>query len=247
MSTLYDRQTIERLIDEGMVPRWQRDRYETFHDALVDDASPFPCYFATRAHLAGDLRYGFPAGADTAVGRDQTGDLLASFLDVAPTIDGVTSLAVLFEPPTGDRSPAWYKRQFWGLLQHLHDHDPAPWPDGCPADPADPEFAFCFAGEPIFVVARAPFYERRRSRHTPHGLEVTIQPRSVFDGIEAETPAGDLARSVIRDRLESYDEVDQHPDIGDYGDEETREWKQYMLPETNAESTARFPVEIEVD
>ncbi len=33
-----------------------------------------------------------------------------------------------------------------------------------------------------------------------------------------------------------------HPDAGDFVDPRTREWKQYMLPETNAESVARCPL-----
>jgi len=33
-----------------------------------------------------------------------------------------------------------------------------------------------------------------------------------------------------------------HPDIGDYGAENSHEWKQYILPETNEESVMRCPI-----
>ncbi|PSP42965.1 hypothetical protein BRC68_09520, partial [Halobacteriales archaeon QH_6_64_20] len=46
----------------------------------------------------------------------------------------------------------------------------------------------------------------------------------------------------IRDRLREYDSVPRHPDSGDYADPRRHEWKQYMLPETNAESVARCPL-----
>ena len=53
---------------------------------------------------------------------------------------------------------------------------------------------------------------------------------------------GQRARSTIRYRLAAYDDIPRHPDSGDYADPRRREWKQYMLPETNAESVARCPL-----
>jgi FPC/CPF motif-containing protein YcgG len=45
--------------------------------------------------------------------------------------------------------------------------------------------------------------------------------------------------------LADYDDVDPHPDIGDYGDPATREWKQYLPPTSNDESLGEFPFEID--
>lgn len=51
--------------------------------------------------------------------------------------------------------------------------------------------------------------------------------------LERQLDRGDL-------RLAAYDDVPMHPDTGDFADPRAREWKQYMLPETNEESVARF-------
>ncbi len=94
----------------------------------------------------------------------------------------------------------------------------------------------------MFVVARTPAYERRHSRYTPHGLELTVQPRWVFDGLGGDTEAGQRARRIIREQLADYDDVPRHPDIGDYGDPDVHEWEQYVLPDSNDERFDEFPV-----
>ena len=152
---------------------------------------------------------------------------------------------VFFEPPDGGRSEAEYRDRFWSVLEFLHHRDPEPWPKTVPANPDDPEWEFCFAAEPLFVVGRAPFYGDRQSRHTPHGLEMTFQPRGTLEDITGDTPEGQKARTAIRARLADYDDVDPHPDIGDYGDPATREWKQYLPPTSNEESLDEFPFEID--
>ena len=148
----------------------------------------------------------------------------------------------MFEPSTDEQPAETYKRQFWDLLKDLGGRDPEPWPETVPRDPGHPKWRYCFAGEPVFIVARAPFYEARRSRYTPHGLEITIQPAGVFEGLSGMTDKGQKARSTIRDRLADYDAIPKHPDSGDYSDPRRYEWKQYMLPETNDESIARCPL-----
>ena len=81
----------------------------------------------------------------------------------------------------------------------------------------------------MFPTCRAPFYEERRSRYCPVGLEITFQPRSLFDGITADTEAGRTARETIQSRMGEYDGVCPHADLGDWG--ESHEWKQYLLPD----------------
>lgn len=244
MSDPLTRERVERRIDEGRLAPWKERRYRTFHGELVDESPAFPCFFAVDAHEAGDLRYLFAEAPGSAAG-ESVADGLRAYLDRAPDIADITSLVVLFEPPEGDPTVEWYERQFWALLESLHDHDPEPWPGSVPSDPEDPEWAFSFAGTPLFLVARAPCYEARRSRHTPHGLEVTVQPRWVFDGLGADTERGREARRIIRERLEDYDGVPPHPDIGAYGDEDSREWRQYFLPRGDGDRRASFPFEVE--
>ena len=53
-----------------------------------------------------------------------------------------------------------------------------------------------------------------------------------------------MCSSDLRDRLNDYDDVDLHPDIGDYADPDSREWKQYFLPKSGGDSIDEFPFEI---
>ncbi|UPW00749.1 YqcI/YcgG family protein [Halorussus gelatinilyticus] len=237
------RTRIESAIRENDLAAWKAERYRAFHRTMTDEEAPFPCYFAVDAHRDGDLRYLFAPSATTETGKSVVADGLARYLDGARGIADITALAAFFESPDGDLSVADYRERVWDLLAALRRNDPEPWPDDVPADPDDPEWEFCYAGEPMFVVARAPAYDRRHSRHAPHGLELTVQPRWVFDGLGSDTEAGQQARAVIRERLDEYDNVPRHPAIGDYGDPDTREWKQYVLSDDNDETFEEFPVD----
>ena len=243
MTQLHTRADVELALERGGLAAWKERRYRAFHRTMTDDDAPFPCHFAADAHEDGNVRYLFAPSEDTDEGKAALADGLATYLDGARDIAGLTSMAVFFEPPSEDLSVEAYRDRFWGLLEHLHRHDPEPWPDGIPADPSDPEWAFCYAGEPVFAVARAPCYERRRSRHTPYGLEITVQPRWVFDGLGGDTEEGQRARRLIRERLAAYDDVPRHPDIGDYGAPGVHEWEQYVLPDDNEERPSGFPID----
>ena len=237
------RDAVETAIEAGRLGEWETRRYRAFDATMTDEESPFPCFFAVDAHEAGNLRYLFAPSAATDAGERTVAEGLAVYLDEAPDVASITSLAVFFEPPERELSVADYRDRFWDLLAGLRERDPEPWPDDVPTDPADPEWEFCFAGEPMFVVARAPCYDRRRSRYTPHGLELTVQPRWVFDGLGPDTKAGREARDRIRDRLAEYDAVPPHPDIGDYGAPGVHEWEQYALPDANDDRVDEFPVD----
>jgi uncharacterized protein len=238
---LWTRSGLEAAIERDELADWKATRYRAFHETMTDDEAPYPCYFAVEAEEEGLFRYAFPGSPDDPDARERLARALEAYLAGYESIGDLTSLVVLFEPP-GDQPPEAYKRQFWDVLEWLGENDPEPWPETVPTDSDHPKWRYCFAGEPLFLVARAPFYEARRSRHTAHGLEITIQPAGVFEGLSGMSDDGQRARSTIRNRLREYDDVSRHPDSGDYSDPRRREWKQYMLPETNEESVARCPL-----
>ncbi|MCH7659221.1 MAG: YqcI/YcgG family protein [Euryarchaeota archaeon] len=233
---------LEDAIERGELADWKETRYETFHGTMTDEDTPYPCYFAVEAEEDGLFRYVFPGAPNDDEARSRLVRALETYLNSYESIGEISSLVVLFEPPADEQPPETYKNQFWNLLEYLGEHDPKPWPETVPTDPDHPKWRYCFAGEPMFLVARAPFYRARRSRYTPHGLEITIQPAGVFEGLSGMEDGGQRARSTIRDRLEDYDGIPRHPDSGDYADPRKREWKQYMLPETNEESVSRCPL-----
>jgi FPC/CPF motif-containing protein YcgG len=49
------------------------------------------------------------------------------------------------------------------------------------------------------------------------------------------------ARQEVRKRLQKWDAITAHPDLGTYGDPENREWKQYFLPDENLAASAACP------
>lgn len=99
----------------------------------------------------------------------------------------------------------------------------------------------------MLVFASTPAYRRRGSRNMGNSLVLLFQPRRVFDGIEGGTPAGTRAREIIRARMEAWDGMEAHPDMGSYGDPSSHEWKQYFLPDDNAPVTGRCPFHAATD
>jgi FPC/CPF motif-containing protein YcgG len=238
-------------VDAGAAPAWVADHWQTFRSGLTGErnGTPFPCFFGAESVRQGDPLYtavSSMTGTDALLGLGRT---LRTYLDAYESHSDRASLVTFFKPPEKPLSEAAYHRRLWHVLQFLHVHDPAPWPSDIPTDPDDPHWEFCFAGEPIFPTCRAPFYDRRASRYCPVGLEITFQPRALFANLDvtADTEAGQHARDVIHDRLESYDGVCPHADIGDWGTEGDREWRQYMLSETPGEAPRECPITVTRD
>jgi hypothetical protein len=233
LGRLLSQETLASWVAAGDAPAWVRTHWRTFRDGLTGehDGEPFPCYFGAESVAAGEPLYlAVPSTTDGDALLDLR-DALAAYLARYHDLPDRSSLVTFFRPPDDPLDEAGYHERFWHVLQFLHVHDPEPWPDDVPTDPDDPHWEFSFAGEPLFPTCRAPFYDARRSRYCPVGLEVTFQPRRLFErvGVTADTAAGQRARSVIQERLEAYDRVCPHADLGDYGMPGDREWPQYLF------------------
>ena len=242
---LFDQSKLQDAIEMGELVGWKKKRYIAFRETMR--STQYPCYFAVSAEKNDTARYLFAGDISDRGSLLKTREGLIQYLERYQSIAERTTLVIFFKPPDEDQSEQEYRDQFWNVLKLLNEQDPKPWPSDVPEDPNDPEWEFCFSGEPIFIVGRAPFYTARKSRYTPHGLEITIQPRKILDDISGDTIEGQRARSVIRARLGEYDDLGPHPDIGDYTDPDTREWKQYLLPTSNETTLSEFPFEIDTD
>ena len=242
---LFDQAELQDAIETGELTSWKKQRYLGFRETMRE--SRYPCHFAVQAERSDSARYLFAGDAHDRDALLKVREGLRQYLERYQSIAERTTLVTFFEPPTEEQSEQAYRDQFWNVLEFLNRRDPKPWPSDVPEDPDDPEWEFCFSGEPMFIVGRAPFYTDRKSRYTPYGLEITIQPRTILDDISGDTREGQQARSVISDRLEDYDDIAPHPDIGDYSDPDTLEWKQYLLPSSNEESLGEFPFEIDTE
>ena len=73
---------------------------------------------------------------------------------------------------------------------------------------------------------------------------ITFQPRWVFEGMTGDSKIGKHVQKVVRDRLKTYDDVSAHPELGWYGQQENREWKQYFLHDDNNHTTGQCPFKL---
>ncbi|MXV63895.1 hypothetical protein GS429_17880 [Natronorubrum sp. JWXQ-INN-674] len=248
IQSLMDQETLDRRVRAGDTPAWVADHWRSFRDGLLGERNetPFPCFFGAESVHQGEPLYTAVPSMSDADALLTLRDRILEYLDCYRDHADRASLVTFFEPPERSLSEAEYHDTLWHILQTLHLHDPEPWPEDIPTDPDDPHWEFCLGGEPMFPTCRAPFYERRKSRYCPIGLEITFQPRSLFEslGVTGDTDAGQHARDVIQDRLEGYDGVCPHADLGDWGVEGDREWPQYMLSEDDGQAPSTCPITI---
>ncbi|ELZ10705.1 hypothetical protein C479_07838 [Halovivax asiaticus JCM 14624] len=248
LQVLMDQETLAARHEAGELPDWVGAHWETFRDGLTGERneSPFPCFFGAESVRGGEPLYtAVPSltDPDALLGLR---DVLREYIETFRTHSDRASLVTFFKPSASVAAEAEYHEALWHVLQFLHVHDPDPWPADIPIDPDDPYWEFSFAGEPMFPTCRAPFYDERKSRFCPIGLEITFQPRALFASLDvtADTPAGQHAREVIQDRLDEYDGVPPHPDLGDWGVEEDREWLQYMLSSEPEQAPETCPITV---
>ena len=240
-----DQTTLAERVSAGEAPDWVAAHWHSFRDGLLGErnGSPFPCFFGVESVEKGWPLYSTVESVTDKNAlltfRDALLEYLATFADHSPN----ASFVVFFGPDDAE-TEADYHERLWHLLQFLHVHDPDPWPEAIPTDPDDPHWEFCFGGEPMFPTCRAPFYDERMSRYCPVGLEITFQPRALFDGITHDTDAGARARDVIQGRLADYDGVCPHADLGDWGVDGDREWVQYMLSADESQFPDGCPLRI---
>jgi FPC/CPF motif-containing protein YcgG len=123
-------------------------------------------------------------------------------------------------------------------LQFLHEHDPDPAIDRTPDHPL---WEFSFERSEMFVVGASPTYRRRSSRNLGPGIVFVFQPRSLFIDPTTSQPIAATIRQRIHQRMQIYDGMPVHPDIGFYGDAANREWKQYALPDDNQPASGTCP------
>jgi len=133
----------------------------------------------------------------------------------------------------------YYHRKFWRILNDLADLDSSPWPAAVPREIDHKRWEFCFRGEPIFVLCTTPSHALRKSRRSS-SFTVTFQPRWVFDKVLDTPENAAKVFSVVKERLDKFDLVEKSPCLGKYGEETTREAKQYFIADDNTELACPF-------
>ncbi|MGP9819826.1 YqcI/YcgG family protein [Salinarimonas sp. NSM] len=202
---------------------WRRHAFVDFAQRMTASDLPFPCIYGVSAFAADELRFVFCE----EMTADALTDALGAFVPRARSFGRHTSL-VAFSRPCESLGVAQYRQRFWSLLAGIAARDRAPWPAGVPRELDDPDWEFCFAGEPLFVVCNTPDHRARRSRYSP-ALTLTFQPRWVFDGILGTDDQARRAFAAVRARLQRYDDTPVAAVLGRYGDPGNREFAQYFL------------------
>jgi uncharacterized protein len=151
---------------------------------------------------------------------DTLGAALGQYADEVDPDGDLVSFVACFRGPVPDDERD-FETLLWGALQHLHDHDDAPWAEGVAADPGNPHFAFSIAGTAFFVVGLHP-NASRVARRAP-------VPTLVFNLHEQfERMRGDGRYQRMRDTIRRRDTELQgslNPMVSDHG--ETSEARQY--------------------
>lgn len=223
MEKLYhDRATVEAAFLSGS---WQSIVFRELAGQLTSGLRPFPCTFAVNGFQHNELRYLFQEQPNVV----QFGEQLALFLEEARSI-GKNPALLYFTGMSAVDKLENYANKFWEILDDLAKIDTKSWPAEIPRDVSNPEWEFCFHGEPIFVVCTNPAHIKRQSRRSST-FAMSLQPRWVFDKILFSDKAAKIVFDSIRKRMVPYDALPPSPALGRYKDPDVREAQQYVLSE----------------
>ncbi|KZO89519.1 hypothetical protein CALVIDRAFT_56922 [Calocera viscosa TUFC12733] len=220
---------------------WQRQAFDSYISVLLKEDDVFPCIYATKGLKSHDQLYVFINSDDLS---DPThirilANALQYYLPRARALGPNTSLVLLAKETTEPRSMSEYNDIFWKLLNGIAERDTVPWPSTIPRDIDNDRWCLCFGGEPFFAVIQTPAHEVRRSRYAK-GLTIVFQPKWIFDILfksEAKR-AGALAK--VRALLAKFDPIPVSPELKNYGDEGSREAKQYFLLDENIPASCPY-------
>lgn len=218
------------------LPEWLLTAYQDFHSTVTNPA--FPCYFGMAAELGGELRYAFITQKDWSNLPQSLKSFLTFFREAA---DKRFALFVFIEPFKEEGSLADYRKQFWEVLQYLHEADEISWPDHAPREPDHYLWDFHFHGEPLFVIGNAPAFKQRKSRNLGEAMVIGFQPRRIFEKLDRLEKGRSISREKVRERLLEWDQFPVHPDISHFGDPLHREWKRFFITDDTKSTTSRCP------
>lgn len=213
--------------DMETIPDWVKKSYQQFSAKV--SRPDFPCYFGTQALSKNEVLFAY---ADHYKSVEMV-STLAAFVERTSQAGGQLTLAILIAPQEQERTHAEYRQMFWDSLHYLHEHDEEPWPSDKPLSPQEPEWNFCFNGEQMFVFGCAPTYRLKNSRNLGDGLVLLFQSIAIFDGLQPGDKGGIAARKTIRKRIEAFDEIGPHPDLGPMDSSGFVPWKMYFFSDDN--------------
>lgn len=229
MITLYDKNSLQR--DITTLPTWQQNAFHSFILKMTDRGRPFPCIPAQHGFTFNHLRYGFVDDPRTPNASEQFAKLLKTYTECSKDTGKYASLILFIETPTELVEKATiqnFEHIYWSLLNQTSILDEKEWPKHIPNNPLENTWEFCFHNESYFVYCATPAHVKRQSRHFPC-MMLAITPRWVLQEIMKSHKHSRKLRSLIRQRLTTYDKAPIHPSLKSYGQQENYEWQQYFL------------------
>ena len=218
----FDRHDLEKTSQRA---DWKHVVFKEFESTLLSKTRPFPCLFGVAGFQKNQLRFAFSED----MRAEEIITPLAHFVKNCRRYGVNTSLVIFSKPRNVDTIDA-YNSRFWTLLRDLAKLDKHAWPQDICTEIDTPEWEFCFAGEPIFVVCNTPAHVQRQSRRSS-AFMVTFQPRWVFENLLGTDKSASKAFNSVRSRLVEFDLSEPSPHLGKYGQAEVREFRQYFLLE----------------
>ena len=212
-----------------LFPQWQQEAFQSFVHKMTDSEHPFPCIPATLGFKLNHLRYAFIEEIQAEKSAYELASLLKEYGSLSKETGIYASLIIFMKSNTKVSSSILEnERYFWHLLNCVSELDDKPWPAHIPQTPHNRYWEFCFNGEPYFIYCATPEHTLRRSRSFPV-MMLAITPRWVLNHFHTSNPHADQIKSFIRERLAHYDQINPHPVLNRYGQEDNYEWKQYFL------------------
>ncbi|CAG9621591.1 YqcI/YcgG family protein [Sutcliffiella rhizosphaerae] len=227
------------------IQHWGHKVFDDFTKDMLSNTRPFPCVLGVEGFRQGALRFAFIESTSSNESIHKLGTELKNYLQTARSLGKNTSFVSFFKPEAL-KTLEEYEAQFWDVLNALHHLDEKKWPNHIPTDPDHYLWEFSFWDEPMFVVCNTPAHEKRVSRKASTFM-ITFQPRWVFEGINGNTVVGKQLQKKVRERMEGYDSIAPHPALNWYGNEDTREWRQYFLMDDNNMDAKMCPFQAALD
>ncbi|KAG1810557.1 YqcI/YcgG family-domain-containing protein [Suillus subaureus] len=221
---------------------WQRNVYEDYKAVLFDEELIFPCVYATKGFKSDDQRYLFIDSDDLSDPRHihTLAKGLSTYLPQARQLGPNTSLVLLAKKnDNNSRTTEEYNTLFWELLNGLAKLDKKPWPSNIPHDIDTDRWCFCFGGESFFTIIQTPAHQVRRTRCAP-GLTMVFQPKWIFDILFSTDAKRAGALAKVRALLAKYGPIPISPELKNYGEEGSRESKQYFLLDENIPASCPY-------
>lgn len=220
---------LENDIEE--VPEWVRLSFKEFRKTMTSSSEPFPCHFAKTGIEKSSFRYTYIMDGELEK-PEIFKEALITYLNTYKTIRWPSVLVVFIENK-GEELLNAHELRFWNILQYLVNSDEHSWPIDIPNNPEDYRWQFCFHNTPIFITGHSATYKNRKSRHSSSDMMMVIQTMDTLQPVTGDTKRADLIRKTIRSRVNDYDKIPVSKLIGAYPNEDSKEWKQFWLPDEN--------------